>query len=227
MIFISLDSPVIPLIGSIAEYKNQALIIKRKAERIRKERGIDIPYEVGTMIEVPRAALVSDKIAALTDEEDGKPLCSFFSYGTNDLTQMTMGISRDDSNGFIPKYLALGIFLDDPFQTIDEEGVGFMVKHSATLGKSVNPDMSLSVCGEHGGDPKSIAFFDTIGLHYVSCSPYRVPVARLAAGQARVNGRMAKAKEEEKRRATATAAQVEQKRHVGFSETTPDSAVVQ
>eukprot|EP00985_Skeletonema_marinoi_P002500 scaffold1033_cov141-Skeletonema_marinoi.AAC.29 len=191
---------MIPLIGSISEYKNQALIIKSEAERIRSERGIDVPYEIGTMIEVPRAALISDKIASLVDETDGKPLCTFFSYGTNDLTQMTMGISRDDSNGFIPKYLDLGIMLDDPFQTIDEEGVGKLVQHSAALGKSVNPTMSLSVCGEHGGDPKSIAFFDKVGLNYVSCSPYRVPVARLAAAQIRVQTRMAKAKEEEENR---------------------------
>lgn len=194
---------MIPLIGSIEEYKNQALIIKKEAERVQKERGVAVPYEIGTMIEVPRAALVSDKIASLRDEADGKPLCSFFSYGTNDLTQMTMGISRDDSNGFIPKYLAMGIFVEDPFQTIDEEGVGYMVKHSADLGRSVNSGMSLSVCGEHGGDPKSIAFFDTLGLNYVSCSPYRVPVARLAAGQARVRRRMADAKEQERRSAIA------------------------
>jgi len=128
----------------------------------------------------------------------------FFSYGTNDLTQMTMGISRDDSNGFIPKYLELGIMLDDPFQTIDEEGVGKLVQHSAALGKSVNPTISLSVCWEHGGDPKSIAFFDSVGLNYVSCSPYRVPVARLAAAQIRIKTRMAKAKEDEKSR-TASA----------------------
>ena len=148
---------MIPLIGSISEYKNQALIIKSEAERIKSVRGVDVPYEIGTMIEVPRAALISDKIASLIDETDGKPLCTFFSYGTNDLTQMTMGISRDDSSGFIPKYLDLGIMLDDPFQTIDEDGVGKLVQHSAALGKSVNPSLSLSVCGEHGGDPKSIA----------------------------------------------------------------------
>ena len=155
------------------------------------------------MIEVPRAAIISDKIAALKDDEDGKPLCSFFSYGTNDLTQMTMGISRDDSNGFIPQYMKLGIMQDDPFQTIDEEGVGYMVEHSAKLGKGVNPDMSLSVCGEHGGDPKSIHFFDSIGLHYVSCSPYRVPVARLSVAQARIKAR---AKEVEAAKHTFNAA---------------------
>lgn len=214
---------MIPLIGSIAEYKNQALIIKREAERIRKERGLDIPYEIGTMIEVPRAAIISDKIACLKDDEDGKPLCTFFSYGTNDLTQMTMGISRDDSGGFIPKYMDMGIFEDDPFQTIDEEGVGYMVKHSAVLGKRANPQLSLSVCGEHGGDPKSIEFFNTLGLNYVSCSPYRVPVARLSAGQARVKARMAAAKEEEMKCAT----DVEQKRQVSFEETTPANVVVQ
>lgn len=191
---------MIPLIGSITEYKNQALIIKNEAERIRAERGLDVPYEIGTMIEVPRAALISDKIAGLVDETDGKPLCTFFSYGTNDLTQMTMGISRDDSNGFIPKYLDLGIMLDDPFQTIDVEGVGFMVKHSATLGKSANHSLSLSVCGEHGGDPRSIAFFDEVGLNYVSCSPYRVPVARLAVAQTVIKRRIAKAMEKEKNR---------------------------
>jgi len=194
---------MIPLIGSITEYKNQALIIKNEAERIRSERGIDVPYEIGTMIEVPRAALVSDKIAGLVDETDAKPLCNFFSYGTNDLTQMTLGISRDDSNGFIPRYLDLGIMLDDPFQTIDTEGVGFMVKHSASLGKSVNPAMSLSVCGEHGGDPRSISFFNDVGLNYVSCSPYRIPVARLAVAQARIQARMLEAKEEAKHHHTA------------------------
>eukprot|EP01083_Nonionella_stella_P162980 535555_1 len=134
-----------------------------------------------------------------------------------------MGISRDDSNGFIPKYLDMGIFEDDPFQTIDEEGVGFMVKHSATLGKSVNSGLSLSVCGEHGGDPKSIAFFDTLGLNYVSCSPYRVPVARLAAGQARVRSRMAKAKEEGKKSAAAA----ERKMPAGVSPEAAANVMVQ
>lgn len=202
---------MIPLVGSVAEYENQALIVKREAERVLRERGADVPYEVGTMIEVPRAALVSDKIAALKDDEDGLPLCTFFSYGTNDLTQMTMGISRDDSNGFIPRYLDMGIFEDDPFQTIDKEGVGFMVKRSAELGRSENLVMSLSVCGEHGGDPKSIEFFDGLDLDYVSCSPYRVPVARLAAGQARVRRRMAEIKAQEQ---AAVTADVEGKRRL-------------
>jgi len=177
---------MIPLIGSTAEFKNQALICKAVAERINKERMVDIPYEIGTMIEVPRAALISDHIASLVDEKDGKPLCNFFSFGTNDLTQMTMGISRDDSNEFIPKYLEMGIFAEDPFKSIDEDGVGQLVKRSVADGLRANPNLSLSVCGEHGGDPKSISFFHEVGLNYVSCSPFRVPVARLAAGQAAV-----------------------------------------
>jgi pyruvate,orthophosphate dikinase len=177
---------MIPLIGSTAEFKNQALICKAVAERINKERMVDIPYEIGTMIEVPRAALISDHIASLVDEKDGKPLCNFFSFGTNDLTQMTMGISRDDSNEFIPKYLEMGIIAEDPFKSIDEDGVGQLVKRSVADGLRANPNLSLSVCGEHGGDPKSISFFHEVGLNYVSCSPFRGPVARLAAGQAAV-----------------------------------------
>ena len=176
---------MIPLVGSVAEFEVQAKVVRNVAERVKKERMVDVPYEIGTMIEVPRAALISDKIASLVDD-GGKELCQFFSYGTNDLTQMTMGISRDDSGSFIPTYMEQGIFDEDPFKTIDEEGVGFLVRKSAAAGRSVKPNLSLSVCGEHGGDPKSIAFFDSVGLDYVSCSPFRVPVARLAAGQAAV-----------------------------------------
>jgi pyruvate,orthophosphate dikinase len=144
-----------------------------------------LPYEIGTMLEVPRATLIADQIASLVDDH-GERLLSFASYGTNDLTQMTMGISRDDSGGLIPKYIAEGIYEKDPFRTIDKEGVGYLIKKSAADGRSVNPSLSLSVCGEHGGDPESIDFFDQVGLNYVSCSPFRVPVARLAAGQAAV-----------------------------------------
>ena len=176
---------MIPLVGSVAEFEVQAKVVRNVAERVKKERMVDVPYEIGTMIEVPRAALISDKIASLVDD-GGKELCQFFSYGTNDLTQMTMGISRDDSGSFIPTYMEQGIYEEDPFKTIDEEGVGFLVRKSAAAGRSVKPNLSLSVCGEHGGDPKSIAFFDSVGLDYVSCSPFRVPVARLAAGQAAV-----------------------------------------
>ena len=177
---------MIPLVGSVAEFEKQALTVKRVADRVQKERKMKIPYEIGTMMEVPRAALIADQIASLVDPEDGERLCSFFSYGTNDLTQMTMGISRDDAGSFIPKYIEEGIYETDPFRTIDEEGVGYLVKKSAAMGRSVNPSLSLSVCGEHGGDPKSISFFDEVGLDYVSCSPFRVPVARLASGQAAV-----------------------------------------
>lgn len=180
---------MVPLVGSVAEFENQALAIKRTAEQVKKVRGIDVPYEIGTMIEVPRAALLSDKIAGAVDPDDGKPLCQFFSYGTNDLTQMTLGISRDDAGSFIPEYKELGIMEEDPFKSIDVDGVGWLVRLSAAKGRSVNPDLSLSICGEHGGDPASIRFFDDIGLDYVSCSPFRVPVARLATAQASVQRR--------------------------------------
>jgi len=176
---------MVPLVGSVAEFEHQALTIKRVATRVQKERGMNISYEIGTMLEVPRATLIADQLASLVDE-DGERLLSFVSYGTNDLTQMTMGISRDDSGAFIPKYIAEGIYEKDPFRTIDTEGVGYLIKKSAADGRSVNPSLSLSVCGEHGGDPESIEFFDAVGLNYVSCSPFRVPVARLAAGQAAV-----------------------------------------
>lgn len=180
---------MIPLVGSVAEFQNQALEVKAVAERVKAARKIDVPYEIGTMIEVPRAAIISDQIAKLVDEADGKNLCQFFSYGTNDLTQMTLGISRDDAGTFIPQYLEKGILLDEPFKTIDKDGVGFLVKLSAAKGRRENPNLSLSICGEHGGDPESIKFFDDVGLDYVSCSPFRVPVARLAAGQAAIRRR--------------------------------------
>jgi pyruvate,orthophosphate dikinase len=180
---------MVPLVGIVSEFVHQALIIKHTAERVKTERNIEVPYEIGTMIEVPRAALVADKIASATDPADGERLCSFFSYGTNDLTQMTMGISRDDASEFIPKYKEEGIFEVDPFKTIDQEGVGWLLRVSAAKGRSVNPDLSLSICGEHGGDAKSIEFFHKVGLDYVSCSPFRVPVARLAAAQAALKQR--------------------------------------
>lgn len=177
---------MVPLVGCVAEFTSQALSIKQSAEKIKTERKIAVPYELGTMIEVPRAALVSEKIAAAVDPADGKLLCDFFSFGTNDLTQMTLGISRDDAGAFIPSYQAKGIFEEDPFKTIDEEGVGWLVRRSSVEGRKSNPQLSLSVCGEHGGDPSSISFFDKVGLDYVSCSPFRVPVARLATGQAAI-----------------------------------------
>lgn len=177
---------MVPLVGSIPEFVSQAMAIKRAAEKTMSERQTSIHYEIGTMIEVPRAALISDQLASVVDPEDGKPLCSFFSFGTNDLTQMTMGISRDDAGAFIPTYQEQGIFEEDPFKTIDSEGVGWLVRHSSVSGREASPNLSLSVCGEHGGDPKSIEFFDKVGLDYVSCSPFRVPVARLASAQAAI-----------------------------------------
>jgi pyruvate, orthophosphate dikinase len=174
---------MVPLIGTVSEFENQALLIKRTANAVRTERSLDIPFEIGTMIEVPRAAIVSDKIASSIDPEDGERLCSFFSYGTNDLTQTTMALSRDDAGEFISAYLDKGIYEKDPFKTIDADGVGWLLHLSAAKGRSVNPNLSLSVCGEQT-DPESIKFFDEVGLDYVSCSPFRVPVARLAAGQA-------------------------------------------
>lgn len=180
---------MVPLVGTVAEFEQQGLIIKKTAEKVKAERKIDIPYEIGTMIEVPRAAIVSDQIAAIVNEADGTKLCQFFSYGTNDLTQMTMGISRDDAASFLPKYLEKGILDEEPFKTVDEGGVGWLVQLSAAKGRKANPNLSLSVCGEHGGDPASIKFFDRVGLDYVSCSPFRVPVARLARAQAAIQRR--------------------------------------
>jgi pyruvate,orthophosphate dikinase len=138
-----------------------------------------IDYHVGTMIELPRAALMADRIAASAD---------FFSFGTNDLTQTTFGLSRDDSARFLPNYIERKIIRDDPFQVLDRDGVGQLVRMGTERGRSVKPHLKVGICGEHGGDPQSIAFCNEIGLDYVSCSPFRVPVARLAAAQAALAG---------------------------------------
>jgi pyruvate,orthophosphate dikinase len=145
------------------------------AEAVAKESGTRIDYQVGTMIELPRACLTADRIA---------PHASFFSFGTNDLTQTTFGLSRDDSGRFLPSYVDRKILSEDPFQVLDTEGVGELVRIGAERGRSVKPDLKVGICGEHGGDPRSISFCNEIGLNYVSCSPFRVPVARLAAAQA-------------------------------------------
>ena len=142
--------------------------------------GVKLDYKVGTMIELPRAAVTADEIAREAD---------FFSFGTNDLTQTTMGLSRDDAGSFLSCYLEKGILKTDPFVTVDEAGVGPLVKIAVEKGKSVNPELHLGVCGEHGGDPASIEFFHGLGLDYVSCSPYRVPTAILAAAQASIKHR--------------------------------------
>jgi pyruvate,orthophosphate dikinase len=171
---------MVPLVGDVAEFDAQCAVVRRVAEEVFAAEGIRVPHLVGTMIEVPRAALTADAIARSAE---------FFSFGTNDLTQMTLGISRDDVAGFLPHYLAHGILPDDPFQSIDVTGVGQLVEMAVARGRAARPGLKIGVCGEHGGDPRSIAFFAKVGLDYVSCSPPRVPVARLAAAQAALAAR--------------------------------------
>jgi pyruvate, orthophosphate dikinase len=166
---------MIPLVGTIKELQLTVEMTRRVAAETFKEKGVDLPVVVGTMIEIPRAALVADKLGALAE---------FFSFGTNDLTQMTFGYSRDDAGTFLPEYVDKKILPKDPFESIDVEGVGQLVRLGTERGRSANPNLKVGVCGEHGGDPDSIRFFRTCNLNYVSCSPYRVPVARLAAAQA-------------------------------------------
>ena len=168
---------MVPLVGTVREFDAQAAVIRRTAEQVFAERGERVPYLLGTMIETPRAALVADSIGKQAE---------FFSFGTNDLTQMTLGFSRDDAGTFLPTYLKKGMYEHDPFRTIDQKGVGLLVKMAVDKGRAVRPDIKVGVCGEHGGDPASVAFFHQAGLHYVSCSPYRVPIARLAAAQAAI-----------------------------------------
>jgi pyruvate,orthophosphate dikinase len=175
------DAPVpeimIPLVGLKRELEITRKQIETVAQAVFTERGAKIAYSIGTMIELPRAAMTADMIATAAD---------FFSFGTNDLTQTVFGLSRDDAGKFLPRYIETGILAKDPFVTLDIEGVGAMVRIAAEKGRSVKPDLKLGICGEHGGDPASIAFCEEIGLDYVSCSPYRVPVARLAAAQAAI-----------------------------------------
>ncbi len=168
---------MIPLVGFAEEFKNQAAIVRRVAAEVMAENKVKITYKVGTMIEIPRACVIADKIA--TEAE-------FFSFGTNDLTQTTLGMSRDDSGSFLGDYTRLEIVKRNPFASIDQEGVGAMMKLGVELGRRSRPDIKLGICGEHGGDPESVKFCHRIGLTYVSCSPYRVPTARLAAAQAAI-----------------------------------------
>ena len=171
---------MIPLVGDIKEFKYVKEVVENTISEIFKETGTNLEYKIGTMIEIPRAALTADKIAESAE---------FFSFGTNDLTQMTYGFSRDDAATFLSEYYKKQIFESDPFARIDEEGVGELVKMAAEKGRSVRSDIKLGICGEHGGDPATINFCHKIGLNYVSCSPFRVPVARLAAAQAAINNR--------------------------------------
>ena len=167
----------VPLIGSKKELDIVKAVIDATAEKVFAEKGKKIDYLVGTMIELPRAALMAEEIAQSA---------AFFGFGTNDLTQTTLGMSRDDTGAILDEYRAKGVYVADPFASIDVDGVGKLVRRAAVEGRATNPDLHLGVCGEHGGDPKSIEFFNAVGLDYVSCSPYRVPVARLAAAQAAV-----------------------------------------
>jgi pyruvate,orthophosphate dikinase len=166
---------MIPLIGSVEEMRNQTAIVRRVADEVFKEKGTTVDYKVGTMIEIPRGALTADQIAQEAE---------FFSFGTNDLTQTTFGISRDDINNFLPAYLKAGIFKQDPFATLDQAGVGQLVKMAVAKGRNTRPDLKIGICGEHGGDPESVKFCHKIDLNYVSCSPFRLLTARLAAAQA-------------------------------------------
>ncbi|WP_456303499.1 putative PEP-binding protein, partial [Acetobacter malorum] len=173
---------MIPLVGTKAE-----LDLVRKASEaviasVLKEQNATLDYRIGTMIELPRAAITADKIAESAD---------FFSFGTNDLTQTTLGLSRDDAGSFLPEYVEKGLLPQDPFISIDQEGVGALVRMGVEKGRATKPDIKLGICGEHGGDPLSISFFESVGLDYVSCSPFRVPVARLASAQAALAARKA------------------------------------
>ena len=168
---------MVPLVGTVAELKDQADIIRATAEKVFEEKGDRIDYLLGTMIEIPRAALTADHVAAEAD---------FFSFGTNDLTQMTLGYSRDDAGKFLPIYLDNGILKQDPFQVLDQSGVGQLVQMGVEKGRLAKPGLKVGICGEHGGEPNSVQFCDGVGLDYVSCSPYRVPIARVAAAQANI-----------------------------------------
>ena len=168
---------MIPLVGEVKELKYVKNIVCQTADEVLKNENFEMKYHVGTMIEIPRAALTADEIAKEAD---------FFSFGTNDLTQMTFGFSRDDAGKFLGSYYDKKIYENDPFAKLDQKGVGKLVKMAATLGREANPDIHLGICGEHGGDPSSVEFCHNVGLDYVSCSPYRVPIARLAAAQAAI-----------------------------------------
>jgi pyruvate,orthophosphate dikinase len=166
---------MIPLVSTVREFEHQRSIVEDVAAHVVGTMGVELPYLIGTMIELPRAALTAGAIAEHAE---------FFSFGTNDLTQTTLGLSRDDAGRFLPGYVEHGIYPDDPFQVIDEVGVGRLVRMAVTEGRQTRPNLKTGICGEHGGEPRSIAFCYRTGLDYVSCSPYRVPVARLAAARA-------------------------------------------
>ena len=172
---------MIPLTAHVNELTVQRDALEEVAKEVMEERGMDIDYKFGTMIEIPRAALTADEIAEHAE---------FFSFGTNDLTQTTYGISRDDAEkGFLIDYIQRGILPENPFVSIDEKGVAKLMQVAVELGRKTRPDLEVGICGEHGGDPKSIAVCHNLGINYVSCSPFRVPIARLAAAQAALKER--------------------------------------
>jgi pyruvate,orthophosphate dikinase len=176
---------MIPLVGFKKELELQVDLVHQVAKQVEQEKKVKLSYLVGTMIEVPRGALTADEIAEIAE---------FFSFGTNDLTQTTLGMSRDDSGSFLPHYQELEIVKKNPFATVDQSGVGQLMRIAIDKGRQTRPELKLGICGEHGGDPESVKFCHRLGLTYVSCSPFRVPVARLAAAQAAI---------EEKRKAKA------------------------
>jgi pyruvate,orthophosphate dikinase len=172
---------MIPLTSHVNELARQRAALEAEAKAVMEEEGVEVSYMFGTMIEIPRAALTADEIAEYAE---------FFSFGTNDLTQTTFGISRDDAeSGFLLAYLQEGILDDNPFATLDRNGVGKLMRQAVEAGRAVRPDLEVGICGEHGGDPRSIALCHELGLDYVSCSPFRVPIARLSAAQAAVRSR--------------------------------------
>ena len=168
---------MIPLVGEVRELTYVKDFVVKTADELIKNSGLNIAYSVGTMIEIPRATLLADEIAKEAE---------FFSFGTNDLTQMGFGFSRDDAQKFLDDYYERRLFEFDPCAHIDEKGIGKLMEMAVSLGREANPDVDLGICGEHGGDPRSVTFCHNIGLDYVSCSPFRVPIAKLAAAQANI-----------------------------------------
>jgi pyruvate,orthophosphate dikinase len=180
---------MVPLVSDVNELKLQKDLIVKVAEEVMREKNVKIKYMVGTMIELPRAALTADEIA----EE-----AEFFSYGTNDITQTTYGFSRDDVGKYVPRYIELGILKNDPFQTLDQRGVGELIEIGIMKGRKTRPELEVGICGEHGGDPESIKFCHRVGMNYVSCSPFRVPIARLSAAHAAIEEKRGKKTDETK-----------------------------
>jgi len=173
---------MIPLVGHVRELEDQAALVRRVAEEVMAKTGVKVEYLVGTMIEVPRAAITAEQVAKEAE---------FFSFGTNDLTQLTFGFSRDDAGKFLPEYVDRKILPQEPFVSLDTEGVGALIEWAVERGRKGRKGLKVGICGEHGGDPASITFCHKAALDYVSCSPYRVPIARLAAAQAALAGRAA------------------------------------